>query len=230
MVTLGRTPQTIDATVVAPNINGGGNITVGSDLQIGRFFSLQSAPPGPVDVTITSSAPNIVTLSTDPTAAGGGSVTITGITGTTIGTIYIQGRALGGALVTAQAAGYNDGMLNVTTDPSGFDINSPGNFTIAAGAANRNIQICAWRLDPVFLNRVQSQNVRGGVTANVPVLSSDTNVGTITTSPLPIGPNQNCQNTQFDPMNPGNTTISVTAPGGFETPSQRQSIIATVDP
>ena len=72
--------------------------------------------------------------------------------------------------------------------------------------------------------------MRGGLTATVPVTSSDTSVGVITASPLAIGPNDNCENTAFDPLAAGTTTISVTAPGGFETPSQRQSIIATVNP
>ena len=222
--------QEITATVVAPTLNLPATRLVGSDLQLATTVTLQNAPPNPVDVTITSTAPSIVTLSTDPLLAGGGSVTFSGVTGTTVGTIYVQGRAIGGADIVGTAAGYQDDTSNVTVDPSGFDINSPGSITTTAAGNNVNVQVCAWRLDPTFLNRQNSQNVRGGLTANVPVTSSDTGVGTITVSPLPIGPNDNCENTQFDPASAGTTTISVTAPGGFETPSTRQSIIATVNP
>src|SRR5690606_30449013 len=64
------------------------------------------------------------------------------------------------------------------------------------------------------------QGVRGGFSVQVPVTSSDTAVGTITTSPTfanGVGINQ--VSTQFDPLAAGTTTISVVQPAGFEAPS-----------
>jgi hypothetical protein len=54
-------------------------------------------------------------------------------------------------------------------------------------------------------------------------------VGTITTSPVRFTANANAVLTQFDPANPGTATIAVGLPSGFDRPSDRQQITATVN-
>ena len=68
------------------------------------------------------------------------------------------------------------------------------------------------------------------MTASVDVTSSDTGVGTITTSPLVFNGGDYNLSTEFDPQAEGTTTISVGTPAGFDTPSNYQQITATVDP
>lgn len=221
--------QTITATVSAPNVNIS-NATIGVNLQQAISVTLQAAPPSPVDVIVSSTAPGIVIVSDNATTVGSNQITFSGVTSTFAGTIYLQGLATGGTTVVASAAGYNDGTSTVQIDPAGFIVNSPGNFTTTAGAANRTIQIASYRLNPTTLNIVTSQRVRGGLTVDVDVTSSAPAVGVITTSPLTFNGNVNVVNTQFDPLAVGNTQIAVGTPTGFSTPSNFQSITATVNP
>ena len=131
------------------------------------------APPSPVTVTVTSNNGTIATITKDGTVAGGTSLTFTNVTSTTVGTIFVQGRALGTTTLTVQAAGYNDGTSNVTVDPSGFILNM-GNFTTTTSAANTTLQSRRGASShPTTLNYSQSQPLRGGLTVNVPVTSSD---------------------------------------------------------
>jgi hypothetical protein len=118
----------------------------------------------------------------------------------------------------------------VTVGPSGFIINSPVVINTTAGASNTNVQIASYRLAPPFLNAGAPQAVRGGLTVDVEVESSDTNVGAITTCPLTFDGGTGYVITQFDPANPGTTTISVASPAGFDTPSNFREITATVNP
>ena len=83
---------------------------------------------------------------------GTNTVTFSNVTGITVGSFFVQGRAIGTATLTAQTIGYELSTSNPTVNPSGFIINSPGNFTTTVAAANTNIQITSARLDPVTLN------------------------------------------------------------------------------
>src|SRR5206468_649240 len=97
--------QTITATVVAPNVKFTSTATfsVGRELQaiIGVF--LESAPPGPVDITVsvTPGDEGIVTLSKVGTLEGTSSITFTGVTTTTQLSVYVQGRSLANTQLTA---------------------------------------------------------------------------------------------------------------------------------
>jgi hypothetical protein len=64
----------------------------------------------------------------------------------------------------------------------------------------------------------------------VPVVSSNTAAGVITTSPLSFGANVNSVTTQFDPVAAGASTLSVSVPAGFDTPASQRQITATVNP
>ena len=163
--------QSIAATVNSPNITIA-SATVGRDLQEGVSISLQSAPPSPVTVTVTSNNGAIATITKDGTVAGGTSLTFTNVTSTTVGTIFVQGRGLGNTTITVTAPGYVNGVSNVTVDPSGFILNM-SNFTTTAVAANTTLRVDAALLNPGTLNYQQSQALRGGLTVNVAVTSSE---------------------------------------------------------
>ncbi len=221
--------RSVVATVNAPTITVG-NVTVGRDLQVMLNVSLQDAPPSPVTVTITANDGGIATITTNGAVAGGTTVTFTNVTTTTVGTIFVQGRGLGATTLTTTAAGYTTNTSNVTVDPSGFILNM-SNFTTNAGAANTTLRVDAARLNPATLNYAQSQPLRGGLTVNVPVSSSNTAVGTIVGSPAVFNPGDTVNfGTAFDPAAQGPTTISVATPAGFSMPSNLQSITATVNP
>ncbi|MFO1428573.1 MAG: PKD domain-containing protein [Candidatus Competibacteraceae bacterium] len=221
--------QQITATVTAPDIFVQSNVTVGEDLQASIGIGLGATPPNPVDVTVTSTAGAIALVSKDGTVAGGTSVTFQGVTGTNVGTVYVQGLQRGSASLRIQAAGYNDANSTVTVTPSGFSYTAGGDFiSTNTFAANTNLSIQAVRLNPTMLDIAGGQAVRGGLTVNVPVTSSNPTVGTITTSPVVFTGGTMSATTQFDPQTAGTTVISLTTPPGFDTPSSRQQITATV--
>jgi subtilisin-like proprotein convertase family protein len=221
--------QSITATVNSPNISIS-NATIGRDLQEAVSIFLQSPPPSPVTVTVTSNNGAIATITKDGTVAGGTSLTFTNVTSTTVGTIFVQGRGLGNTTITVTAPGYTNGVSNVTVDPSGFILNI-GSVTTTAGAANTALRIDAARLAPGTLTYQTSQPLRGGITVNVQVSSSNTAAGTIVGSPAVFNPGDTLNfGTAFDPAAQGSTTISLTTPAGFSTPSNLQSIPATVNP
>jgi hypothetical protein len=228
------TSRTLIATVTAPPINfSTTNIQVGRDLQQQFTVTLGATPPSPVTVTVRVASTAVATITTDGTVAGGDTVTFTNIASTFVGNFFVQGRASSGSTaLSAKAPGFADGAGTVTGQPSGFIINSPGNFTTTTAAANTNIQIVSVRLNPITLNTEVSQVVRGGATVDVPVTATTvtgSGVGSITTSPVRFTANANAVLTQFDPANPGTATIAVGLPSGFDRPSDRQQITATVN-
>jgi hypothetical protein len=218
--------QQITATVTAPNISFS-NVTVGRDLQVAVSVTLDSAPPSPVDVTIQSNAAGTVTVSNDAALAGTDTIVFEGVSSTFVGTIYVQGRAIGSTTVTAQAEGYNPRSASVQVQPSGFILNT-SSFTTNTFQANTSIQVLPAILNPTTLQYAGNQPVRGGLTVNVPVTSSDDNVGVITTSPLAIGPNSFSGSTAFDPKAAGEALITVGVPTGFQQPANFTQITATV--
>ena len=217
----------ITATVTAPGISIS-NVTVGRDLQVAVSLSLAAAPPTPTTFTVRTSAPAVTTVSDNPLLEGGETVTFTDVTSTNVGTIYVQGRSIGSADLIAEGTGYATATSTATVEPSGFIINSPGNFGTSAGAANTSIQITPARLNPVTLNWAANQAIRGGLTVEVPVTSSNPAVGTITIGTLGLGPAATSATTAFDPLAPGVATISVGVPAGFSTPGNFRQITATV--
>lgn len=216
-------------SVEAPIINGQ-NETVGRDLQGTSTVSLEAAPPSPVTITVTVTDPTKATITTDPAVAGSGSITFTNVGNTASKSFYVQGRAIGTTTITSTAPGYADSSRTVTIDPSGFTIYNVGSITTTAGAANTTLQIRSARLNPSTFSFAVSMPVRGGLSVDVHVVSSDTSVGTITTSPLTFGANVQSVNTAFDPLTAGLTAVSVEPPAGFSTPTTSRVINATVNP
>ncbi len=217
------------ATVETSGINAQDE-TVGRDLRTSSNVSLEAAPPSPVDITVTVSDPSKATITTDPAVEGTGSITFTNVSNTSSKSFYVQGRGIGTTSITASAAGYVTSNKMVTIDPSGFVIYSPGAITTTVAAANTNVQIRGARLDPSTFAYSLYQNVRGGLSVDVSVLSSDTSVGVITTSPVTFGSNVGYVTTAFDPIAVGTTAVSAEPPAGFSTSTTKRVINATVNP
>lgn len=203
---------------------------VGRDLQVERRIGLEVAPPAPgVDVTIEVVDPTVALISTDPTAVGTASVTFPLVTDTFTPLIYVQGLTLNqGTELRITAPGYDQWITTVQVVEAGFYIQSPsGDFTTTVDAANRTVRIRPASLDS--LQRVdENQLAQGGTTMSVDVMSSDPSVGVITVSPLAFTGGDEYQDTQFDPIAVGNTTISIGQPPGFLPPAGRTSVVATV--
>ncbi|HKU86936.1 MAG TPA: hypothetical protein VJV77_11430, partial [Casimicrobiaceae bacterium] len=226
--------QAITATVTASGINVPA-VTVGKNLQDNSSASLQSpAPAGGVVVTLTSGDPARLLLSPNATTAGSASITVNVGQNATAIPYFVHGLdSTGTVQVTASAAGFSNSVGTITLQPSGFAILS-GSFTTNTLDANTAIRVCSSQLNPTTLNRVTDQALRAGLApVSVAVTSSNTSAGTIVNSPQSIAGGVNCTPTsagaiQFDPAGAGTSTLSLVQPAGFTTPSNLQTITATV--
>jgi hypothetical protein len=203
---------------------------VGRDLLTSSNGSLAApAPAGNLQVTITSADPSKVLLATASGGNGSGSITLqVGAGNSSIPTFYIYGLDGSGTVqLTATAPGYANGTTTVTLRPSGFVISSDS-FTTTALSANTGLTIATAMLDPTTFANLGSQALRPGVSASVPITSSNATVGVITSSPVAFAPGEYQKSTAFDPIGGGTTTLAITQPAGFSTPNTKQQINATV--
>jgi hypothetical protein len=217
------------------------NVIVGQNLQATATIGLNSPVPGScpgpscslLPVTISSHDTSKLRFATSPGAVGTGSITLNlepGRTGSA--PFYIQGlESTGSVQYTVTASGYGAAVGTVTLARSGFVISGPvalgADFFTTLGAENSDLTIQSARLDANG-NFAAQQAVRGGLSPTVNVSSSNPSVGRITTSPVTIAAGTGFVVTQFDPASQGTTTLSVSTPAGFSTPSQYVSVTATV--
>ncbi len=221
------TLTSIVATVTAPSLTIA-NLSVGKDLQTAQAVFLGApAPARGVQVTLVSNSPDIL-LAANGTTVGTGTVTITVPATQTSGSFFVQGLAASGTgQLSASAPSYANGSATVTLTPSGFSVVSPGDFTTTTLSPNTSVRVGSYRLNPA-LTVAQNQPLRAGLNGvAVDVTSSNTDVGTITISPVIFNQNEVNVGTAFDPAAAGQTTITVGTPAGFSTPTLT-SIVATV--
>ena len=213
------------------------SVNVGKDLQASDTVylsapapSVTDAPPlGGVDVTVTSADPSKVLLATSATAAGTPSITVHVNAGTQgLPVFYVQALANSGTVtLTATAAGFDNGTTTVGLQPSGFLISSGAINSGSTG--DTTVTLSSAMLQPGTLAPSGfTQRVRpGAAPVNVTTNSSNTAVGTIT-SPVVFNTGASTATATFHPVSAGTTTVSIQTPTGFSTPSQFQSVLATV--
>jgi uncharacterized repeat protein (TIGR01451 family) len=244
MTTTGLRSVTVATPTIVPSP---AFVTVGAGLQVSAAAFLETGQHGGVTVTVTSSAPSVMVVAADPAVAGQGSVEIPLENGATFVPLYIQGveNAAGVATLTLSAPGFTSATITVTVSPPAIEIHGLPT-SVEAGSAN----VTGWYAQVGLPNElgsglIQVQNVRGGSpgfvitlangTPGVAQLLSDEPVATGQSVTKPIQPG--FYYTQavpfgiqygltFDPLAPGNTTV--TAIGPFNTTTTGQGIRTVV--
>jgi hypothetical protein len=222
--------QSITATVTTPNI-GIGNTTTGVSLETPVNITLSATPLVPVTVTITSNITSIATVSKSASTFGQPSVTFTGVTTSSVGTIYVQGQNLGTTTLTATASGYNPGTGTVTVNPSGFVINpSQGDISTTPTSSATTVTLEPAILNPGILTYAGTAELNPSIGPfNLGITSTNTAAGNITTSPVVFHGGDTSDSTTFQPAAAGTANIVLGAqPAGFSTPTQYQQIAANV--
>ena len=219
--------QASAATVTAPPINVN-DVIAGLHLESSFGVSLGATPPSAVTVTVTSNNPAIAKVSTDPTVAGGTSITFPNITGYA-GNVYVQGIGLGTTTLTITAPGFATATSNVSVYPSGFVINSYQlSFSTTTFSTPNSLTVYPAILNPTTLTYYTTSTLSPGVgPVNVTVTSSTPATGTVT-SPLTYNTADTQQNLTFTPKAAGTTNITLGTPAGFSAPTQYQTSAATV--
>jgi len=234
--TLPTTSTQITATVTAPAITVNAQ-NVGNNLELAGSISLAAAVPSTAvspTITLTSSDPTHLQLSTSSTVTGlgsvGGVLTLNLTPGSAaVPTFYLQGQGLatgpGSVSVTlnAKVSGFSDGNGTITILPATFEINQ-GNFTTSTTSSPTalSVSVCAWNstlTSPV--NCGENVGPQAGASVSVPFSSSNTAVGTITGSgqvTFTAGGSTSAGGVSFQPVGVGTSTVSIAAPSGFSTP------------
>lgn len=206
---------------------------IGVNLQTTARITLNGGAPTDTTVTITSQNPSELLLS--KTANGAGSTSISYVVGAGFSAtpeFYLQALAdTGQPTYMATAPGFSSGVGAVTLKPSGFLLNTPAglglDFITAVNGFPSLLSVVSALLDD-SLAYVQTQQVRGGFSLDVNVVSANTAVGTITTSPVTINGGNFSSNTSFTPLSAGTTDISAAGPAPHSVPTSGASVQAEV--
>jgi hypothetical protein len=215
-------------------VGPGSDLLVGANLQTSLSFRTNVALPADVDVTVTSSDVNIISLGTSDTDLGGASQIYTFTPADTFRSQSVFFHAVGSAgqnaTITFSAPGFNDSAITVFVTPSGFSFFN-SNFSTTTFSANTDIFVQANRLND-SLNNAGRQNLRAGLNAAVALTNSNPAAGVLTsaTATVPAGEDFNpSDDVELDPLSAGETTIGLVQPAGFSTPANlRTQITATV--
>jgi hypothetical protein len=200
------------ATVGTPGISVTDQVSIGKNLQISGNFTLGAfAPPGLI-VTITSSDPSLLRLSTSPTAAGSTFITISMPPGGFGGSYYLQALGNSGTVqYTASAPGYTSRTGTITLTPSGVVLGdgiNPGGFVFG------NIVVASMAQLDLSGNFVEIQQLAGGM-PTVLIDMSTTVGGASITTPVQITGGNDSVNAVLTGSGFGSVTAST--PTGYST-------------
>ena len=228
----------IAAAVSVPGINFLSlNYAMGKDTQENFGVQLDApAPLGGVNLTLTSLDPTrLLFAPINATVVGTGTLVINIPAGNNSAAFSLQALADNGSVgVTANAPGFTTGNNTHPLTPSGFFINSPGNFSTTVASGNTAVDVCFVKLDNA-LNNSGFRVLRPGVSVSVSLNSSNTAAGTIVASPKTVNTGQTCTSTSggdfaFHPVAVGSSTLTLPTPSGYSTPfNLNTSITATVN-
>ncbi len=221
------------ATVTGARINVN-PVTVGSNLQVRVFGTLDTpAPSGGLTITVSSNNPNVL-VSADPLVVGSSSTLIIVPAGTTnLPAFYVQSLASSGtAQITLTGPGYGAAVANVVMTPSAILLTGPSggagqDFATTTQSADSQLAFTVFRLDAAF-NPVQSGSLRGGLSLNVSVLSDNPTAGVVTVNGSMQGNDSSFSNAFFHPMAGGSTVLTLLQPSGFSTPVAGSHLTVTV--
>jgi len=242
----------VTANVELPGIGLSGEMFLGKDLEVSAAILLgEPAPPGGVDVTVNSSNPKALILSKRADEVGTGTITVHIPQNESQAPYHLQALADSGTVQqTATAAGYRIRVAPIFLAPSGFMVvygpygppdeaeylrtvlvRDPRPFTVSLSDSSRPVQVALWSvyLDPKTLRGadITAQRLRPGVSATLDLKNSNPAVAKVTSSVTITGPAASASS-EFVPLSPGQTVISIDTPAGFATPSNATSVTATV--
>lgn len=242
----------VKAIVSTPGLVIANDIVIGKNLQRDGMLGLgQAAPEGGVDVTITSGDPSKLVVSRTALEEGSKSITVRIPAGQVKSTYVLQALGDSGPVeYTATAPGYRTRVATVILTPSGVvmtymplgppdraevhrphEVHPPQGFSTTRDAGRDVTNVAIWlvQLDPVTRRGadITVQELRAGITAKVRLQNSDPTVGSLAPEVMIEG-GRNSTHTEFKPLRPGKTTITVLSPQGFAEASNSTTLPVTV--
>jgi hypothetical protein len=242
---------TVTASVRKPGIVVSEDLSIGQNLEVGGALALgELAPVGGLTVTLTSSDPSRLLLSTSKTEPGSKSVQIR-IPAEGINALYFL-QALGSSgevEYTATAPGFRSRTGVVKLTPSGITLTpyfqgppdeaqvlkkqtSDGSHGFTMKESEKTpMKLIAWtaQLDAQTHRSadITVQPLRAGMQLTVPLTNSNPAVGTIASQVTITGGSDN-GSVDFTPLSAGTTEISVVTPKDFTVSANSTKVIGTV--
>jgi hypothetical protein len=213
-------------------------LQLGGNLEAAVNFS-PSVAQANMTVTVTSSDPSKVVVSTDSSTPGASAVTLTNA-GAGFQPVYAQALVdSGNVTLHFSSPGYPTASLPVTIVPVGAVFASVANYeqTLFTNAGVQQLPITLTPLDPVALQPLPqagpAQTVRPGASLSVAVTSSDPTVIAITTptvqfSAQPPANGSTGQTAGIQPVASGTAIVTLAALPGNPTPASQNQIVFTV--
>ncbi len=234
------TTFTVTAPDSALSFCTGNYVSVSGAVALGRNRSCSAtpqlataAPAGNATVvTLTSSDPSSLLLSTSATTSGTGSVKVNiPAGGTSAPAVYVQAiKSSGSATITETVPGYNPTTTTINFTPSGFTVYGGTSTTTLSGTSTVTVYFA--QLDPTTLAvTANGITMRPGASAvTVPLKNSDAAVGTLGSSSLLFNPGDTTHSTTFQPVSAGTSIISfgTITPANYFTPSNNANTTFTV--
>jgi hypothetical protein len=180
---------------------------------------------------VTSSDPSLVTLSKSTSVLGTASLTFTNVTVSGAQSFYVQGQGVGSTTLTVSAPGYTNATATITVYPSGFTFANQysSGLSTTASSSPTTLTVYPSILNPGILSFYTFGQLNPALAGtSVQVTSSNTGIGTITTSPLIFNGGESSLTTTFKPVATGTTNLNIVQPSGYSNPSQYVTIPATV--
>jgi len=240
----------VKVTVSAPRLTVTEQVLVGANLEIaGAVLLGAEAPESGLVVTLTSSDPSRLLLSTSATVPGSKTITITLPAGATNGAFYLQALADSGTVTyTADGPGYGSHTGTIGLAPSGVllagqgppdesEILQPENplrahkLAASVSGGGTPIRVYTAYLDPKTHRGadITVQRLRAGVSLTVALQNSNPAVGTAPDTVTIEGGSDQVV-TQFTPLAVGSTDLSAATPTGFTTSSNSTTLTVVVKP
>jgi hypothetical protein len=223
------------ATVITPSISLTQDLTVGRNLQAsGTVILGQPAPPGGIQVQITSNSGDLL-LASSPTAAGAASIMISIPEGMFSALYYLHALADSGtATYTASAPGYSPRTVSMFMARSGVVISGEFGFgfplATTINAPPQPVLLYTYRLDAGNAP-LEPQALAGGLTLSVDLENSNPGVGSVTSPVIITGGNGTPESPgmgQFTPLSLGSTVLSVETPAGYTQPTLNTTLTVVV--
>jgi hypothetical protein len=216
-------PMAVSLSRFPTNLSPSATFVIGKNLQFLLDFAETATTP--LNVTMTSSDPSNLLLSTDPKVAGQASVSTTMNYLRDI-QLYVQALAdSGSATVTISSPGYNPLVVTFNLAPAAFEFFPASLSTNKTTPVVFSIQSDAI---PPGGAPVGGQTLRGGMQpVTLSVAGSQPSVGTVST-PIVFNPGDNSVNVTFTPAASGTTNLTINQPAGFVSASTGELLVVTV--
>jgi len=243
----------VTALVEKPGLAVAQELVLGKDLQAEVLLCLgEPAPPGGLDVQVTSADPNKMVISDDPKRLGSGAITVKVPAGRVTANFVLQALADAGKVAyRAASPGFRSALAVVTLTKAGVilayapygppdeaavlrksDLHDSRHFSLSLAEARQRpprVRIFTGYIDPASgrIADMTVQPLRAGVAITVELKSSNPAVAKVQPK-VTIESGHESSLADLIPVGVGEATLSVSTPPGFGTPQNATSVPLTV--